>query len=369
MSYKIGRLFGIQIYLHYTWFFIFFLLAYGLAAGFFPQYFPHLNSVENWTLGFASAFLLFVSVLAHELSHSVVAQRNGIRVDKITLFFFGGIAQISEEHINAKTELKMAIAGPAMSVLLGILFLIIYTLDFGLYANAITAYLWRINFILAAFNMFPGYPLDGGRVFRAIVWMITKDIKKATKYASIGGRGFAYILISFGFFEMFFTGSLSGLWLVFIGFFLLTVSKASYEQTIMREILSTIKVNDAMKKRFNKLSNRLTIRQAIEKILKFEEESLPIVDKDKLVGVVNLHFIQRVPKDMWSKTKITDVMIPAKMIKTISKESGAYSALMKMMKAQVSLLPVVEKGRLIGIISADSLLQLVKIKNELASQK
>ena len=242
----VGSYFGIKVYLHYTWFLVVALLSWALATGFFPETFPEYDSVMYWLLGLSSAIFLFISVLLHELSHSLVAKHFKMKVASITLFFFGGVASIHEGNMKAKEELAMAIAGPILSLALAGLFYAINISSAG-FIHAMTAYLFRINLIIAVFNMVPGFPLDGGRVFRALAWIITKDYKKATRYATTGGKIVAYAMIFIGFVNVF-AGTFAGLWFVFLGGFLLLMTTLSYEQAMMRESLGKMTVKDFAKK-------------------------------------------------------------------------------------------------------------------------
>ncbi len=246
-SINIGQFFGIKVYLHYTWFIVVALISYILATGFFPETFPNHSTSIYWILGIISAVFLFVSVLLHELSHSVVAKRMKLKVASITLFFFGGVASISEEHITPKKEFLMAIAGPLLSLVLAAFFFTTYKFS-GIFAvEAISSYLYKINIFIAIFNMVPGFPLDGGRVFRSIIWKITGDFDKATRMASNGGKIFAYFLLFVGLANVF-AGSFAGIWFVVLGGFLLLLTTLSYEQSVLHELLKHKKVSDFTEK-------------------------------------------------------------------------------------------------------------------------
>src|SRR3989344_4445971 len=195
---KLFRIFGIDVQLHFSWWFVFALLAWSLSSSFFPQYFPGFENKTYWFMGIISVLLLFLSVLLHELSHSLVAKAKKIKVDSITLFFFGGVASIDDEDIKPSAEFLMSIAGPLFSLLLFGIFYLIYSLNGNIFWTAITFYLYQLNLILAIFNLVPGYPLDGGRAFRAILHAYYKDLSKATRIAARGGKLFAAVLIFMG---------------------------------------------------------------------------------------------------------------------------------------------------------------------------
>ncbi len=359
---KVGRYFGIQVFLHYSWFFIFALLAWALSTGWFPQQFPGYGVVDYWVLGFVSSFLLFVSVLLHELSHSLVAIKRGIKVESITLFFFGGMAGMHETRMSPKTEFQMAIAGPSMSLALSFIALGVYNLVDVFYIAAVASYLYRINLILAIFNLIPGFPLDGGRVFRSIVWYWTKDYKRATQVAATGGKVFAYILIFIGFANVF-SGNFGGIWFVLIGFFLLTLSSMSYEQVVIKDALTGRTVNEFAVKRFASLKPHMTVREAVtEHFMKKDIEMYPVVEKDKLLGILTVEPIRKLDKRQWKGKKVSDLMIPYRRTPKARLTASAYAALVRMLKAGFTTMPVVEKKRIVGVVKSSDILRYVKLK-------
>ena len=359
---RIGSLAGIKLDLHYTWVFIFFLLAYALAAGFFPENYPGLSKAEYWFVGGVSALFLFVSVLLHELSHSLVAKRHNIKVERITLFFFGGVASIHEENLTPKKELQTAIAGPLFSIFLAGFFYLIFKVSTIVYVTAVTHYLFLINFILAVFNMVPGFPLDGGRVFRALIWMYNKDIKKATWYAANMGKAFAIFLVIMGFFSIIF-GGFGGLWFVFLGLFLLFIAELSYYQTLVKEILKGIKVDELMKRDFAKLSGNETVKELIKKyFMKYGVRNFPVVSKGRFIGMLDLNKLKKIPERNYEKVKVKDVLLDVKRVKKVSRGTDVYHTLVGMSKEGIRIFPVVEKGKLVGILSRDQLMNYVSLK-------
>jgi Zn-dependent protease len=361
-SVPVGRYLGIKVYLHYSWFFIFVLLAWALSTGFFPARFPGQNPAGYWVLGLFSSLLLFVSVLLHELSHSYVAIKRGMKVESITLFFFGGMAGMHEQKMSPKTEFQMAIAGPMMSLFISMVFLIVYNLTTFFYVAAVASYLYRINLILAIFNLVPGFPLDGGRVLRSIVWYWTKDFKRSTQIASTGGKVVAYILVFLGFVNIF-AGNFGGLWFVMIGFFLLLLSTLSYEQVVIKDALSGMKAAKFTDHRFPHISPDTTLRDAVVKhFLKKDAQSYIVMKEHRLKGVVTMEDVQAQPKKEWTKLKVSDVMMPENKIPKIKLTTGAYIALVKMLKTGLALMPVVDKKGVAGIIRREDLLRYVKFK-------
>ena len=361
-SIKLGSILGIEIELHYTWFIILALLVWGLSTGFFPVYYPELSATAVWVLGAIAAVLLFVSVLLHELMHSIVAKASRMRVDKITLFFFGGIAQIPGGGLTPKKEFKMAIAGPLFSLFLGFVFLLVYLYVPSLYIQAISKYLYTINFILAAFNMIPGFPLDGGRVFRSILWYFYKDIKKATRIAAYGGKVFAIILIIMGFLN--FIGIVifiyGGLWFIIIGFFLYYIAGASYEQIILKELLSKVSVKDIMLKKPVAVKADITVADLFSKFLKLRQESFLVMDGKKLAGIVSVKNMKKIPKEEWKKTKVSEIMINK--FRTITPDENAFDAMMKMLESGTDIIPVKKDGKIAGILAREDIIHYIRIK-------
>lgn len=359
---KVGRYLGIDVYLHYSWFFIFALLAWALASGWFPQTFPGYSAASYWVLGLCSSLLLFVSVLMHELAHSVVARRHGLKVDRITLFFFGGMAGMHEKQISPATEFKMAIAGPMFSLFLAAVFLVVYNLFAYFYVSAIASYLFRLNLILAIFNLVPGFPLDGGRVLRAIIWYWTKDFKKATQIATTGGKIVAYFLVFAGFANVL-SGNFGGLWLVLIGFFLLTLASLSYEQVVIKDALTGKTAADFAIRRFAVLNPDMSIRDAVGMhFMKHAQEMYPVAAHGVLKGALGVGAIRSMDKNEWRKKKVEDIMMPLKKVPKAKLTTSAYTALIKMMKSGIDFIPILSNRKIIAIARRNDMLRFVQLK-------
>ncbi|KPL06415.1 hypothetical protein AMJ71_09735, partial [candidate division TA06 bacterium SM1_40] len=285
------RLFGIQVSLNYTWFIIFALITWTLAVRYFPSTYPGLSPWVYWLVGAVAALLLFVSVLFHEFSHSLVARRSGLPIKEITLFIFGGVAQMGEDVKDPRTELKMAVAGPAASVLLAVLFgasaAFFYITVGRSPLVAVLTYVATLNLILTFFNLVPGFPLDGGRVLRALLWMRTNDIRQATRIASAVGQGFAILLILLGVVS-FLSGQLvSGVWLVLIGLFLKQAAELGYRQVMVRRSLMGIKVRELMTAEVVAVDPSLTLeRLAHDYFLGYRYSSFPVLQEGEVVGMV-----------------------------------------------------------------------------------
>lgn len=368
-NFRLGSVFGIEIDLHYTWFIILGLLVWGLSTGFFPVYYPEFSTATAWILGAVSAVLLFASVLLHELSHSIVAKKSKMKVSKITLFFFGGVAQISEGGLTPKKEFRMAIAGPLFSLALGFLFLILYNLSNLIYIAAISKYLYIINFIIAGFNMVPGFPLDGGRILRSILWYFYKDIKKATRIAAYAGKVFAIFLIVFGFLGFFGLiikiGEIyiGGLWFIIIGFFLYYIAGASYNQIILKELLSKVQINEIVLAKPIAIDEDITIAELFSKFLKLRKTGFLVKKGKKFTGIVSVRNLKQVQKKEWSKAKVSDIMV--KHIKSISPNDDLFKALRIMLANGLDILPVKKNEKISGVLTKESIIRYIKIKNQL----
>ena len=356
---RLGKIFGIEVELHYSWFFIFALLAWALSSQFFPYYFPRFSRLENWIVGSISSFLLFVSVLLHELSHSLVAKSYRMGVHKITLFFFGGVAQITGEHLTPKREFRMAIAGPSFSVALAFVFYFILLSTANVYIQAVCFYLFRLNLILAVFNLVPGFPLDGGRIFRSVLWYFMKDIKKATKWAANSGKFFAIFLVVLGV-----LAGWGGLWFILIGIFLYMMAEASYEQTIIKEILEGVPVSEVMTRDFKSVNEDLTIAKLFTNyFMHYKQDNFLVTRNKKPVGIVNVGCLKRIPKPVWGKAKVKNCMLSISKMADVKDDS--YKALMKMSSEGISAVPVVRNKKLVGIFDTDSISKFLKLRMEL----
>ena len=351
---KLFRIFGIDVQLHFSWWFVFALLAWSLSSSFFPQYFPGFENKTYWFMGIISVLLLFLSVLLHELSHSLVAKAKKIKVDSITLFFFGGVASIDDEDIKPSAEFLMSIAGPLFSLLLFGIFYLIYSLNGNIFWTAITFYLYQLNLILAIFNLVPGYPLDGGRAFRAILHAYYRDIKKATRIAVLGGRAFAVFLILFGIISI--TGGSGGLWFILLGGFLYYIAGVSYEQVLVKDVLSRINVKKMLSKNYAVLDPSLRFSEFLKKYPDDDEE-IYLVKNASFSGIMDLKNINSMPAKMQKVISLKQLAIPLSKINTLRSTDSAYAAYRKLSELNLDFLPVVEKSTLLGFVSKAKLMQ------------
>lgn len=369
-SFRIANIGGIDIGVHYTWFLIFFLLAWTLAAGFFPQQFPGLGTTIYWLMGFTASLLLFVSVLVHELAHSFTAEAKGLRVRGITLFVFGGVSNIEGEPRSAPDELLIAAVGPLSSLVLGVLFYVVWLglgLGFGP-VGGVVLYLAGINVLLAVFNLIPGFPLDGGRVLRAAVWWATNSVQTATRVAVASGHIVAFLFIFGGLFLAFTGAFLSGIWLILIGWFLNNAATASGQQAQEGERLQGVKVQDVMNPHPVTVDPHTDLLNVVQDhILQRGVRALPVVDDGRLVGLVTLNEIRSVPREEWASTPIEAVMTGAQELRTVSPRDDLSNALGALAEYDVNQLPVEEDGRLAGLLSRSNVIRFLQIRDELGA--
>ncbi|MFH1065881.1 MAG: site-2 protease family protein [Nanoarchaeota archaeon] len=352
---KIGSIFGIRINLHYTWFLIFALLAWSLASGYFPSVLPDKSALVYWLMGGFASLLLFASVLLHELSHSFVALKNKIKVDSITLFFFGGVAQVNEDGFNPRKELAVAIAGPIMSISLAAIFYLASHYS-AAYFNIVFGYLARVNFILGIFNLVPGFPLDGGRVLRAILWKKWGDLNRATYVASEAGKMFGLFLIITGVLGIIFGGF--NLWYILIGLFLYSLAKNSYKQTIIQSVLKDAIVKDYMQKQYKTLDSSMPLSKFdFKKLMSYNQWVYPVLSDKKVIGIAVQQQIEKA-KAVDGTKKILGVTIPLHKIKSVAPEDTCIKAYELMITQNLELLPVLNKGKMVGVIKAATINEL-----------
>lgn len=366
-SIKLGRVWGIPIGLHFSWFFIFALVTWSLASGYFPAQYPELSGVEQLVLGIITSLLFFGSVLAHELGHAWVARRNGIRVRSITLFIFGGVAQLEEEAQTPGAEFRVAIGGPAVSLALAVVFGVLYLFDRTIpMLAAPSEWLARINLMLALFNLVPGYPLDGGRILRALIWQLTGNAHRATHVATFTGQLVAFGFIGIGVFNMLGGAFFDGLWLVFIGWFLQNAAAVSYAQSSLRRSLHDVKVIQVMNQNYSKISGSLSLKRAVdEQALKGGQRYFLVGENGHMDGLLTLRDIARVPQNDWHRITAGAIMVPWEKVVRVEPQADLLTALKMMDDANVGQVPVVDHGKVVGILSRDHVIHHIRVRSEL----
>ena len=387
---RLGHIAGIEIAVDWSLLIIFWLITFTLAVGVFPEWHPGWSATLSWTTALAAAVLFFTSVLIHELSHAIVGRAHGVIIRRITLFMFGGMAQMENEPPTWRSEFAMAIVGPLTSLALGVAFLSLAAaagapLDIdpedpraalaGL-GPVVTLLLWLgpINILLALFNLVPGFPLDGGRVLRAVLWAITGNLRRATRHASRAGQGFAWLLMASGFamilglhVPFLGAGLVNGLWLAFIGWFLNNAAVLSYRQLLVRESLADVPVARLMQTRFTRVEPRMLISTLVDQhLMPSGQRSFPVEDNGRFLGMVCLSDLRKRDRDAWDRTPVGDIMTPAAALVTVTPREDAFEVLARLAGRGLNQLPVVEDGRLVGMIMREDILKWLALQSERA---
>jgi Zn-dependent protease/CBS domain-containing protein len=382
----IGRLFGIQVRIDWSWLFIFLLVTWNLSFV-FSQLHQDWGFGLRWGLAIVASLLFFLSVLAHELAHSLVARARGIPVRNITLFLFGGVSNIERDPKSPKGEFLIAIVGPLTSIILGGL-LVALAVFLGAPGEAalsptgflsqagplITLLMWlgSINILLGIFNMVPGFPLDGGRVLRSIFWSITGNFRKATRYASRVGQLVAWIFIVAGIamifgleIPVFGTGLIGGVWLAFIGWFLNSAASQSYQQVVINDILGDVPVERLMRQDPPTVPARFTIDQLInEQVMGSDDHAFPVIENDRLIGLITLEDVRHVPREKWGDTLVEEIMTPADKLITVTGREDAAEAMRKLSRKDVNQLPVMEGVHMVGLLRRRDIVRWLQIHSD-----
>jgi Zn-dependent protease len=367
-SLRIGRVAGIDIYINVSWLIILVLLTFSLAIDWFPMTYPGQSFSIYLVLGFIATLLLFVSVLLHELAHSLVARRRGLAVKNIVLFVFGGVSNIEQEPKSAGVEFQMAFVGPLTSLLIGAisygLFLLVGRWSGAL--AAILSYLTIANVFLGVFNLLPGFPLDGGRVLRSIIWRITGSTSKATRIATTVGQIVAFLFILYGIW-LFFTGAtFSGIWLGFIGWFLLSAAQAARTQVALEETFGNVTVGQMMKPDPMTVPANISLQKLVdEHFLPQGLRSALVMQGNQLAGLISLSDVRHVPRDQWPQTPVGFSMTPIERLQVTSPQQSLKEVLPTMISQDINQLPVVQDGRLVGILNRDAIIRSLEVRRRL----
>jgi len=363
---SLGRVFGIPLRLHYTWFIIFALVTYSLVL--YPLEHPYPIE-QRIILGILTSLLFFASILTHELAHSILAIRNNIPVKEITLFVFGGVSQITKEATHPRAELLIAIVGPLTSLALAGIFYGLHLLLAGtqqILAASLMQWLALINVILAVFNLIPGFPLDGGRIFRALVWQRTHDYHRATRIATKVGQGIAYAFIAGGLALIIFAPRLlwfNGLWFILIGWFLRDAARASYQQVLLRDALIGITARQVTDYDCPLIPPHLNLMELAQQyILPTGRSCFLISWGTELEGMVTMQQIKKVPRTRWAITSVQDIMTPASKLKVAYADQDVLSVLQEMNGENANHIPVIEAGKVIGIINREDIARLLRTR-------
>jgi Zn-dependent protease/predicted transcriptional regulator len=363
---KLGRIFGIPVGLHWSWFIIFILVTWSLSTVIFKSQFLGLASWAYWGLGIATSLLLFVSILAHEFGHALVSVRNHIGVERITLFIFGGLAQIEQEPQNAGAEFRIAIAGPLVSLMTGLLFDGIHRLSAANpFVSNPSLWLAQVNYSLAIFNMIPGFPLDGGRVMRAALWAWTKNYQKSTRIATYTGQLIAYLFIAAGLLIISRGGAMDGLWLIFIGWFLRNAAASSREMAKRQPVLDDVRVTQIMDRRVTEVPSNLSLNRLVEeKIVRGGNRSFLVAENNQPIGLVTIRDIISIPRQEWDKTCVNQVMTPWERLVRVSPDAALANVLQSMQFSHLTYVPVVAENRVEGLLTREQIIRYLNSRGE-----
>jgi Zn-dependent protease/predicted transcriptional regulator len=367
---KLFKLLGFEVNVDLSWIIIAVLVTWSLASGLFPYLYHGLTRETYWFMGVVGALGLFISIIAHEFCHSLVARKFGMPMKGITLFIFGGVAEMGDEPPTAKAEFAMAIVGPLSSLAIGLIFYALYryglAADWDTPINGVVYYIAYINGILAAFNLLPAFPLDGGRVLRSILWGAKGNLRWATRISSAIGAAFGIGLIVLGIFEFIGGNVIGGVWMFLIGMFLRNAAQMSYQQLIVRKALEGESVRRFMNPHPVTVQDSITVEQLVEDyIYKYHYKMFPVMAGDKLVGCITTRQVKEIPREAWSRETVRVAASACLPDNTIAPDTDAIKALAAMNQTGLSRLLVVENGRLVGIVTLKDLLDFFSLKVEL----
>jgi Zn-dependent protease/CBS domain-containing protein len=365
---RIGRLFGLNVRVHWTWFFFLFLLAWTFATGLLDQFYSDWTDGRRWTVAVAITLIFFLSILVHELSHTVVARRYGLKVSGITLFVFGGVSSLSHEPNDSREEFWIAVVGPFTSFALSVIFTAGYfalrLVDDG--AGAVSANLAVLNLLIGLFNVIPGFPLDGGRVMRSAFWAKQRNLVQATRAASNISMFVAYGMMAAGI-VMFFTASIvSGIWLLLIGIFLRAASVESYEQVFLDVALRGVPASSVARQDFVSVRPDMMLSELVEdNVLAGYGRCFPVVVGEELIGLITLHDIRTVPREDWDTTSVFRAMTPYDRLRTVTMRDDLPAVLSVMAAGDVNQLPLVEGKMMLGLIHRADVILYIQMRQEI----
>jgi len=367
---KLFNLLGFEVKIDASWLVIAVLVTWSLASGLFPYLYPGISREAYWTMGVLGALGLFASIVAHEFCHSLVARKVGIPMKGITLFIFGGVAEMGDEPPTARAEFLMAIVGPLSSMAIGAVFYLIYrggqSAGWSTSVNGVIYYIAYINGILAAFNLLPAFPLDGGRVLRSILWGARGNLRWATRVSATIGSAFGLGLIFLGIYKFVSGDVIGGVWMFLIGMFLRNAAQMSYQQLLVRKALEGEPVRRFMNPDPVTVQSSSTVEKLVEDyIYKYHHKMFPVMEGEKLVGCITTRQVKDIPREAWDRETIREAASPCSDENTISPATDAVKALAMMNQSGVSRLLVVEGGRLVGLVTLKDLLDFFSLKVEL----
>ncbi|MGD0100371.1 MAG: site-2 protease family protein [Acidobacteriota bacterium] len=376
-GFSLCRIGGIEIVIDYSWFIIFFLVIYTFPMtytnieSYFPLSHQQYTTHQYWIMGTVSAVLFFISILIHELAHSFVAIKHGVQVTSIRLLIFGGLAQAASEPKNGRQEFLIALAGPAANIALGMFFLgtsLLCLTDKRMPPTAgIAIGLAWANIFLAMFNLIPGFPLDGGRILRAVLWDHWDDMARATKVVSQIGNGFAIFLIILGILQFLLNQNyVSGLWIIFLGLFMKQSAVGSYQGVMLKRALVGVQVRQIMTENIVSVDWLLSIEELVHSYMyRHQFTHFPVFNRDEFVGMVSLDGVKSISKELWGFKQVRDIMTPLELVACLKPTDDVSDALSRMVSGDIGRMPVVENGQLKGIVSRRDIMNFFKIKSDL----
>jgi Zn-dependent protease/CBS domain-containing protein len=366
-SFRLFTIAGIEVGVHISWLVIFALVTWSLASSYFPAVLPRSDQLERWALGAVAAVLLFASVLIHELAHSFVAKARGLEARSITLFIFGGVSSLSGETKRPSTEFVVAIVGPLTSLVLsGIAYLVAVAAPGGSAVEAIASYLALINMLLGLFNLIPGFPLDGGRVLRAIIWQVTRDSRRSTELATAVGRLVAWGFLLWGFWRVLNGDVFGGIWIAAIGWFLQNAASASLEQAVAEQRLRRLRVGDVLRPDPTAVPPNISVAELVERyMLPGARRSVPVVDGDRLVGIVTLSDVRDVPPEVRATTLVRSIMGGRNGLATVTPDRPLRDAIDALGSGDYEQVPVVQDGRLVGLLTRADVVRQIQLREAL----
>lgn len=366
-TFDLFSVFGFKIRLDVSWFVVAVLVTWSLAAAAFPEMAPDLSTTTYWIMGVVGALGLFASVVAHELSHATVARYYGVDMRGITLFIFGGVAEMTDEPPHPKAEFWVAIAGPIASVVIGLLFLAVGLVGMPGSARTVIGYLGVINIALAVFNMIPAFPLDGGRILRSILWQWKDSLRQATRITSTIGSGFGMVLIGFGVLRLIAWGDfVGGMWMALIGLFVRNAAQMSYQQLLLRRVLEGEPVSHFMEQEPVTVPPHISVEDLVEDyVYRHHFKMFPVVSNGRLEGCVTTRQIKELPREEWANTPVRQLASACSAENSIAPDADAMQALSTMSQSRASRLLVVEGDRLRGVLALKDLLDFFSMKIEL----
>ncbi len=384
-GFRIGRIAGITIRIDWSWVIILLLITWNLSAA-FTDYRPEWTPGERWGLALIAALLFFVSLLAHEMAHSLMARARGVPVRNITLFLFGGVSNIEREPDSPASEFQITVVGPITSFVIGVVLLVLASVIAApdtmvaedliselSPATLIIYWLGSVNVVLAVFNMIPGFPLDGGRLLRSVLWSVTGDLQRATRWASWTGQAIAWLMITGGIamafgarIPFFGSGLGNGLWLAFIGWFLNMAAIQSYQKIVIHDVLQDVSVSQMMRANPPVVAASITVSELVhEHVLGTDDHAFPVVENGRLAGLVTLEDVRRVPRADWEQTPVEAIMTPVNELVLTHPDEPAVEAWNKLTRRDVRQLPVVRDEQLVGVLRRSDIVRWLQLQAEL----